>query len=191
MLIISMTISFLTEWSYKDAGVSRSYKGGLGSSGIFKINNPYPNGSIVSFFVGENKTFNISNNDYQRIEWYLDEKNIKNDSKAIEIIGWSPGNHTLEVKIINGSQIDSRVWKIMIFDYEREIKFVFDAGSVMFYIILIILLIIIGLVTWLLIKEHKQRKRWLNLNFQVIGEEQSASGFAKKRDMSKRFNIPR
>lgn len=159
MLIISMIISFLTEGSYKDEKDLGLYQGGLESLGVFKVNNPYPNGSMVSFFVGENRIFNISNNDYQKIEWYFDEKNIKNDSGTIEIKGLSPGNHTLEVRIMNGSQIDSRIWKIAIFeDSEKVIKFVFDAGSVMFWIIFIIILIIIGLVIWLFIKEYKKRK---------------------------------
>jgi len=191
MLIISMTISFLAEGFYKDTGVSVSNQAGLGSLGVFKIDNPYPNGSMVSFFVGENRTFNISNTNYQRIEWYLDEKNINNDSRALEIRGAYPGNHTLEVRIINGSQVDSRIWKIEIFDYEKQIKFVFDTGSIMFWVILIILLLIMGMLIWLLIKEYGKRKRRIKLNLQVIGEDQSSSGFSKKTDMSKRFNIPR
>jgi len=191
MLIISMIISLFTELSYQDKGVFGSYHGSLKSTGIFKINNPYPNGNIVSFFVGENKTFNITNSDYERIEWYLDEKNIKNNSKDIVIIGESPGNHTLEVRIINGSQIDSRIWKIEIFgDSNKEIKFAFDTGSVMFLIILIILLIIMGLIIWLLIKEYGKRKRRIKLDLKVVGEDPSALGFAKKRDISNRFNIP-
>lgn len=189
MLIISMIISFLTEKFYKEGDLNQ-YAGDLGSSGIFKVNNPYPSGNMVSFFVGENKTFNISNNNYQRIEWYLDEKNIKNDSKSLEIIGKVPGNYTLMVKIINGSQVDSRIWKIEIYDSEKQIKFVFDTGSVMFWVILIILLIIMGLVVWLLIKEHLKRKRRIKLEVKVIGEEESKEGFMKKKDMSKRFNIP-
>ena len=164
MLIMSLTISFLTEMSYKDTGNLGPDFGGLGSLGVFKVNNPYPDGSMVSFFVGENRTFNISNDNYQRIEWYLDEKNIKNDSRNVEIIGKSPGNHTLMVKIINGSQVDSRIWKIEIFDDEKEIRFVFDTGSVMFWVILIILLLIIGMIIWLLIREHgkriKKKENW-------------------------------
>jgi len=158
MLIISMVISFLTEISSKNTWASGSNQASLGSLGAFKINNPYPNGSIVSFFVGENRTFNISNQDYQKIEWYLDEKNIKNDSKGIELKGVYPGNHTLEVRVMNGNQVDSRIWKIAIFDYEKEIKFVFDTGSVMFWVVIIILLIIIGLIIGLLIGERKKIK---------------------------------
>jgi len=190
LLIISMIISFLTELYDKESGYSISNQGSLESSGVFKIDNPYPNGSIVSFFVGENRTFSISNNNYQVIRWYLDEKNIKNNSRTLEIQGVSPGNHTLEVRIINGSQIDSRIWKIEIFDYEKEIQFKFDTGSVMFWVILIILMLIMFLIIWLLIGEYIKRKKRLKLDLQVIDEDESKPDFIKKNDVSKRFNIP-
>jgi hypothetical protein len=197
MLIIIMIIAFFNELFNNNynkeikSAVYDSYKGNLGSSGIFKINNAQPNGSVVSFFLGEDKTFSISNNNYQRIEWYLDEENIKNDTPAVDFTPKSAGNHTLMVKIINGSQIDSRVWEIVVYNDEKQIKFVFDSGPIMFAILLIILFIIMGLILWLLIGEHRKRKKMLKLELGIVGEEISPPGFVRKRDMSNRFNIPR
>ena len=191
MLVACSFILFLTENSYSKKNAFEPGLSELGSLGVFKVNNPYPSGSIVSFFVGESRTFNISNNNYQRVEWYLDDVGIKNDSKSIEIIGKISGNHTLMVKVYNASQIDSRIWKIQIYDDQKQVKFVFDTGLVIFWVIFIIIIIIMGLLITLLIKEFKHNKRSIKLDLRVIGEDHSEKSLIKKGDMSSRFNIPR
>jgi hypothetical protein len=191
ILIIYEVIIFLI-WTQNHQVININYNnlGELGSSSLFGIKNPTPNGSIVTFFVGESRIFNISNDDFQSVNWYLDSKNIRNDTKSIELKGLSVGNHTLEVRIANGTQIDSKMWMVDVEDDEKVVQFVFDVGSVMFWVIIIILIIIMFLLAWLIYDELVKKKRSIKLDVMIVGEEEPVPGFVKKKDMSKRFNIP-
>lgn len=192
ILIITECIILLIGNSYHN--ISEIYNedyGELGSRGVFKIQNPVPNGSIVSFFVGENRTFSIANNNYESLNWYLDGKNLKNNTKSIRITGLPKGNHTLEVSIKNSSETDSKIWKIFVEDNIIERKFIFDTGYVLFWLIIAIIIIVMILLVWLVIEETIRKKRRIKLEMKVISGTDSGPEFIRKRDMSKRFNLPR
>lgn len=190
LIIIETGLYFFRVDNKREINFFSQDYGELKSVGVLKIENPVPNGSIVSFFVGEDKTFSILNKNYERIEWYIDGKNIKNGSSVIKIKDLPKGNHTLQVSIINASQSDSRMWKIIVEDVDKERKFIFDSSYVLFWAIIIVLVIIMFLLIWLIVQGIIRKKRRIKLDLQVIGEQEPAPGFIKKKDMSKRFNIP-
>jgi len=138
--------------------------GFLRSVAPYGIEKPFPNGSLVSFFVGESRIFNISNNNSQNIKWYLNGNNIKNNSRSVEISGLEKGDYVLEVMVRDGEEFYNKSWTLVVEDNEKVIKFIFDAGKVIYLVILIVLLIIILLVCWLLIERlYKRIKGWRNL----------------------------
>ncbi len=155
------------------------------------IRDPSPSGDIVTDFYGNNQTFFISNTDYDSLEWYLNGKLIKNNSNSFKVSGLTIGNHTVEVKMKKGVNVDSKTWKVVIQGSEKTRKFLFDAGLVMFVLIIVVVGIIIGLLVWLFVVENKKKNRRIDLDLEVMHDNKILPGFAKKDDMSRRFNIPK
>ncbi len=155
------------------------------------VRDPSPGGDNVTDFYGNTQTFFVSNTDYDSLEWYLDGKLIKTNSNSCDIKNLSVGNHSVEVKIKRGTSVDSKVWKIVIQSNEKAKKFLFDAGVVMFIVIIIVVVIIIGLVVWLFVIENKKKNKRIDLDLEVMHEEKTLPGFARKDDMTRRFNIPK
>jgi hypothetical protein len=158
-LFIEEIILYSIEIAYETENIIILDNGGKTKSLYsLKIENPIPNGSIVSFFAGENKTFYISDKSYEKTLWYLDGKNVNNNSNSIELVGLPAGNHTLEIRVYNGSESNSRIWNVIVEGPEIQRTFVFDTGFVMFWVIIIILIIIMFLVVWLIIIEKAKNK---------------------------------
>jgi hypothetical protein len=125
--------------------------------GVFKIGTTNPNGNTVTFFVGENKTFSISNNGYDRILWSLDGTPVNSNSNEILISGLDVGNHTLEVLVSNATQNDLKTWNITIEDVDVERAFKFNTGYIMFFVILVVVVLIIMMLVWLILHENTMR----------------------------------
>ncbi len=155
----------------------------------FGIEDPFPSGEIITDFFGNNQSFFVSNIDFDSLEWYLDGKSLKNNSNKFEIHGLSKGNHSVEVKIRKGERIDSKIWKVIIEEDEKGRNFIFDAGRIMFYLILVVVSIIILLVIWLFIEENRNRSKKAELYLKTVNN--TFNDFLKREDLSRRFNIPR
>jgi hypothetical protein len=125
--------------------------------GVFKIGTANPDGNTVSFFVGENKTFSISNNNYDSILWSLDGTTVNINSNEILISGLSVGNHTLEVLVSNATQSDLKTWNITVEDVDVERAFKFNTGYIMFFVILVVVVLIIMMLVWLILHENTMR----------------------------------
>lgn len=153
-----------------------------------KIINPIPNGSIVTAFIGDNLTFFIANTNYSSIRWYLNGELIRNDSNNIEISRLTAGNHTLEVQIKRGIEVDSKIWRISILDVDKTRKFIFDSGKVMLALILIVGVIIIILIVWLFIQENRRKDKGIQIDLDALNKHKT---LGKESETSKGFNIPR
>jgi len=163
ILIIGVVGILFNEINYKSE--SKNFQenlGELGTSGVFKVDNPNPSGNVVSFFVGENKSFSISNENYEHISWYVDNQNVENGTNSIQLKGLSKGNHTLEVRIDNSRAVDSKIWNIVIEDSDSSKEFAFGSGGIMFFVILVVIVMIILMLVWLVVQEgvnnHERKK---------------------------------
>jgi hypothetical protein len=162
LLVLGVIILGIDELTYRNNGDDHFYNyGEFNTLNGFKTS---PNGSIVSFFYGESKTFNISNINYTAIYWYYDNVSVKNNSREFVVEGKQPGNHTLEVKIYNGNNKDSKIWKVII-EGDSERKFVFDTGTVMFWVILIVVILLIFMMVWIIAREILARNRSKRLDY--------------------------
>ena len=119
------------------------------------IINPKPSYNNVSIFVNETKTFSIENTDYDSIKWYLDEKDIKRNSKSYTFKGLKQGFNEIKVEVKKASEIKSYGWSVEV--KEREI--IKEKGiNWMFWIIIGVTLIIIimGILYFLKSKRNNQ-----------------------------------
>jgi len=116
----------------------------------FKIINPIPDKSLISLSSDEDESFSISNNDYEKIEWYLNGDLINEDMNSYELNSLDEGKYVVKVKIINESLTDSKVWKVIVKDLEEPS---FESGSsymkkIILFLIVVFVFVIIGLIAW-------------------------------------------
>jgi len=143
---------------------------------VFEILYPSPYGREVTIFLGDEKTFSIANEDYDAIEWYLNGKLVKTDSKMYRATGLEKGNYTLEVKLIKGDEVVSKTWDLSVEEGAEEGRVrVFSPGKVVFYTIIVVVLIIILLVLILLVSERQSKNKKVNIGFGfvVVGDEKA------------------
>jgi len=158
---------------------------------VLEIKSSSPPGSKISFSINENKNFVIIAENYENIEWYVDGELKKEGVLSYNFEETTPGDYLIKVKIINGTNIESKTWEITIEEraaFERDVfGFDFDVGQVVFYLIVSVLVIIILLVIWLFIVEKNKRNKKVDLGFGV-SVVPSRRG---KNSSSNQFNIPR
>jgi len=148
-----------------------------------------PVGLKASFFVNETNRFSIIAENYENIEWYVDNILVKEGVLSYVFEEKIPGVYVVKVRIINGTFIENRVWEVTIEEdeYIEENIFDVDVGQVIFYSILVVLSIIIILIIWWLIIERRRKTRKTDLGFGV-SVVPNKGGF---NESSKQFNIPK
>jgi len=140
-------------------------------------------GSInVHIFEG-NKTFSITAENYEEIKWFLNGALVKSDVLIFDFSNLKEGD-IVKVEIINGTRVDSKTWNIKIEDDDEGETPVYDVGSVIFYLIIVLLGIIILLVIWLFISEKNKG------NHQIVGGFGVSQPSDKPGPSSSYFNIP-
>lgn len=148
-----------------------------------------PVGLQVSFFVNETKRFSIIAENYENVEWYVDNVLVKEGVLSYIFDEKRPGVYSIKVRIINGTLAENKVWEVTIEEdeYIEQRIFDVDTGQVIFYAIIVILSIIIILVIWLLIIGIKRRNRKMDLGFgvSVIPNRNEVN------ESSRQFNIPK
>jgi hypothetical protein len=148
-----------------------------------------PAGSEVSFFVNEAKLFSIIAENYELVEWYVDGVLVKEGVLSYVFEEKRPGIYNIEVRILNSSFIEKKVWMVSIEEDEYIEERIFDVeiGWVVFYSIIVVLIIIIFLIIWLLIIERKRRTRKMSLGFGMS----VVPNRGEFNESSKQFNIPK
>jgi len=148
-----------------------------------------PAASKVSFFVNEPKTFSITAENYEGVEWYVDNILVKEGVLSYVFEEKRSGVYSIKARIINGTFVKDKVWEVTIEEDEYIEKRIFDVsvGQVIFYSIVAVLIIVIILIIWLLITERKRRTRKIDLGFGV-SVVPNKSGL---NESSKQFNIPK
>ena len=132
----------------------------LGASSLDpKILLSSPSDSEVHIFNNTNKTFTISASGYTAIRWYLNGAAIAaaEGKLTYNFTGLKEGD-AVKVEVINGTKIDSKTWAIKIETDETGKTPRFDMGDVLFYSIIAVIVIIIGLVIWLFFVERGKNK---------------------------------
>lgn len=154
-----------------------------------EIKSPSPVSSRVSFFVNEPKRFSILAENYEYVEWYVNNALVKEGVLSYDFEETRPGLYIIKVSIINGSLVENQIWEVSIEEDEYIEDRIFDVsvGQVIFYSIIVVLSIIIVLVVWLLIINIKKRNRKMDLGFGV-SVVPNRGGFSES---SKQFNIPK
>lgn len=105
------------------------------------IINPKPS-EDVGIFINETKGFSIENSNYDSVKWYLDEIEVKKDSKFYDFKGLKKGFYTLNVEVKKDSKTSNHFWNIEV--KEKEVKKEEKKGlGIWFWIIIIILMFII------------------------------------------------
>lgn len=154
---------------------------------VLEVQSFDPSGSNISIYSNTNKIFSIIARNYISIEWYLDGVLIIGaNSLSYRFNGVEYGNYTLEARIVNGSRIDSKVWKIIIEDEEEITGGNLNIGEIVFYLIIVVLILIIFLVIWMFVEEKNKSKKKVNLGFGI-----SVVSKGKQRSSSSQFNIPK
>ncbi|MBD3252377.1 hypothetical protein GF386_01450 [Candidatus Pacearchaeota archaeon] len=144
------------------------------SESVFKILYPNPEGTDITIFLGDEKTFSIANDDCDSIEWYLNEELVESDSKMYKAVGLEKGNYTVRVKIVRGDEIIDKTWNLFIEEsVEEGRERIFNTGDVIFYTIVVVILVIIALILILLMSEKKSKNKKVKIGFGfvVVGDE--------------------
>jgi hypothetical protein len=156
---------------------------------ILELKSSNPAGLQVSFFVNETKRFSIIAENYENVEWYVDNVLVKEGVLSYIFEEKKPGVYSIKVRIINGTFVENKVWEVTIEEdeYIEQRIFDVDTGQVIFYAIIVVLSIIIILVIWLLIIGIKGRNRKMDLGFgvSVVPNRNGVN------ESSRQFNIPK
>jgi hypothetical protein len=152
------------------------------------IENPLPKEDEIYLFSGFNKTFSISNREYDSVEWYLDGEAVKSDSLSYIATGLDNGNYEIKVIVKKGDESAIRVWNLDIEDEEVAYNPFFTPQRIILYSIVVIIIIIVFLVIWLILSERNKK---LIENQPVAGIFDSPKEkLFKSADASRSFNIP-
>jgi hypothetical protein len=120
-----------------------------------KILNPYPKNSEASMFSWENLTFSIENDEYDSIEWYLDDILVKKDSKFYDIENIKIGKHVVKVQIRKGDFTDSRTWNLSV---KEEWAKKTGLEYFIFWLIIGIIAVCIILIILMIVRERNKNK---------------------------------
>ena len=159
------------------------------SSDDLNIISSIPSSSVLNYHVNDNKNFAITAQNYETIEWYVNQNLVKQGSLSYLFNETRPGSYLIEARIVNGTLIRSKNWDVTIEEdeYFEDKIFDVDMGEVIFYSIVVVLVIIILLVVWLFVVEKNKRKKKVNLGFGVsVVPNKNGSNSS-----SRQFNIPR
>lgn len=143
-----------------------------------------PSGAEVYIFPG-NKTFSITAENYEIIQWYLNGILIDEAGLSHEFSSLNDGD-VIKVDVINGTKVNSKTWEIKIQGDEYVEESFFDVGVVIFYLIIAVIGVIIILVIWLIIIE-KNKGKSVNAGFGVSGLNIESKGRGGDSDY---LNIP-
>lgn len=160
------------------------------SDTALRIKSSNPPSSRLSFSIDEDKVFAINAENYENIEWYVDEELKREGVLSYRFEETTPGDYLIEVKIINGTRTMSKTWDVTIQEEEEEVKdkiLDINIGQVVFYLIVSILVIIILLVVWLFIVEKNKKNKKVDLGFGISVVPNSRGG----NSSSSQFNIPK
>ena len=117
-----------------------------------------PSENNITMLSGDNRTFSLTlkRDDYERIEWYLNNRLVEHDSLSYYFYSESlyPGNHTLELVIIKGNFQESKMWNVEIIDNYAELEYAFEFNNIITYIMIVIVLLIIILVVFLIVNRR-------------------------------------
>jgi hypothetical protein len=128
-------------------------------------------GTKVSMFSNQNKSFFISAQNYDDIEWYLDERIVGN-SLSYTASNLKIGNYTLSVKVIKGVSLDSKTWKLVVKDDESKTIRLISPGKLVLYVIIIIVVILIVLIIGFIIF-NKKPKEVMGFGIETRGDNSS------------------
>jgi len=148
-----------------------------------------PAGSQVSFFVNDNKRFSIIAENYENVEWYVDDVLVKEGVLSYTFEEKRPGIYVIKVMVINDTLAENKIWEVTIEEdeYIEDKLLDVETGQVIFYAIIVVLSIITILVIWLLIIEMKRRNRKTDLGFGVS----VVPNRNEVNESSRQFNIPK
>lgn len=137
-----------------------------------EIINPKPNLGKVSIFLNEKEQFSIENSNYDFIKWYLDNEEVKENSKFYEFMASEIGNYEIRVEIESESEIRGHVWEIRV----KPLGISEEESSNWFIwtiILLLVILFFVGIVYFL-----KKRREVVNNNQNNSFETNSAPTFS-------------
>ncbi len=117
-----------------------------------------PSEKNISMLSGEKTFFSLKlkTTDYDRIEWYLDNRLVKQNSLSFDLDSkdLAIGNHTLEVVIIIGEERESISWSVQVIDNNANLEYAFRLKDLIIYVILFIIFIIILLIYLIVNKKN-------------------------------------
>ena len=161
-----------------------------GDSEVLEIKSSSPSSSHVSFSINENKNFVVVAENYENIEWYVGDELKKEGTLSYRFEETAPGDYLIKVKIINGTDIETKTWEVSIEerDVVEDLSLLdIDVGQVVFYLIVSVLVIIILLIIWLFIVEKNKKNKKVDLGFGVSVVPNRGG----KNSSSNQFNIPK
>jgi len=129
---------------------------------VFEIKGASPENETQTYFVGDNKTFSIDNEDYDNISWYLNGVILDEDSNSYTLEDMEDGTYNLEVEIERNGEKKIKKWVIEVEGDEIGKENLFDTQTIILITIIVVILIIIMLVVWLFIAEMNSRNKKIN-----------------------------
>ncbi|MEK6859376.1 MAG: hypothetical protein AABX54_01045 [Nanoarchaeota archaeon] len=116
----------------------------INDSGGLEIINPNPISGEISILINITERFSVENSNYDSIKWYLDEKEIKKNSKFYDFKAVRKGNYSVKVEIKKILQTAEHLWGI---EVREPVKVVEKSKSnawiwILMGIILIIIVVI-------------------------------------------------
>ena len=120
------------------------------------LNTLSPSNTEVYVFPNQTKRFEIINQEYNLLEWYLDENLTDVNNSFYDFKVWEEGEYVLKVKIGNESGVYFRDWNIIVRGDEYIELPRFDRREVIFYVVIIVMVIIMFLIVWLFIIEKNR-----------------------------------
>lgn len=110
-------------------------------------------GTNFQFSTTENKTFSVTAENYDIIEWYLNNRLVKVNSDFYTAGNLSSGNYSVKAEVRKGAEVISRTWSLSVIEEEEARR-----GSLYIIVICGVLGILILLVVLLIIKNVIDKK---------------------------------
>ena len=124
------------------------------------IQDYFPIEHNISMLIGDNRTFFFTPkaNDYERIEWYLNNRLVEHDSLSYNLDSEElySGYNKLEVVIIKGNFQESKIWNIELIDNYAELEYAFEFKNIILYVIIFTIISMIILLVFLIVNKRNR-----------------------------------